>query len=255
MKASDRLEIIIREVQENGQVKVAELSERMGCSEVTIRNDIRKLDQQGVLKKTYGGAVKKEEGLVVQFVPGEYYLNAEKKQRIAKKAYEYIENKDAIIIDDSTTGCYLVTCIKEHEEKKVTVVTNSLFAAAELSSAKHVNLFMIGGHIITNPPSALDHIAARAVGQFHVNKAFVGINGINLKSGLTSEGIAQMEVKKEMIHVSDETYVLADSSKFGNGNLFTVCSMDEIYKVITDDEISKEQLLLAKKADVDIVIA
>ena len=107
MKASERLEIIIDEVQTNGIVKVAEISGRLGCSEVTIRNDIRKLDQQGVLKKTYGGAVRKENGLSVEFIPGEYFLNSDKKYRIAKRAYEYIEGGDSIIIDDSTTGYYL----------------------------------------------------------------------------------------------------------------------------------------------------
>ena len=85
MKASERLEIIIDEVQTNGIVKVAEISGRLGCSEVTIRNDIRKLDQQGVLKKTYGGAVRKENGLSVEFIPGEYFLNSDKKYRIAKR--------------------------------------------------------------------------------------------------------------------------------------------------------------------------
>ena len=85
MKVSERLEIIIEEVQEKGQVKVADLSGRLGCSEVTIRNDIRRLDQQGVLKKTYGGAVRKEEGLSVQFNPGEFYLNRSEERRVGKE--------------------------------------------------------------------------------------------------------------------------------------------------------------------------
>lgn len=84
MKASERLEIIIDEVQTNGIVKVAEISGRLGCSEVTIRNDIRKLDQQGVLKKTYGGAVRKENGLSVEFIPGEYFLNSDKNTELPK---------------------------------------------------------------------------------------------------------------------------------------------------------------------------
>ena len=132
MKQSERLEIIIDTLQREGKVKVSDLSLKLGCSEVTIRNDIRKLDDQGVLKKTYGGAVQKQDGLSVSFMPGEFFLNGEEKQRIALKAYEYIDNRDSIIIDDSTTGCYLAKIINEHPEKNLIVVTNSLFVAAEL---------------------------------------------------------------------------------------------------------------------------
>lgn len=252
MKVSERLEIIIEEVQEKGQVKVADLSGRLGCSEVTIRNDIRRLDQQGVLKKTYGGAVRKEEGLSVQFNPGEFYLNSREKHRIAVRAYEYIGNKESIIIDDSTTGCYLAKHIKEHEEKQMTVVTNSLYCAAELSSARHVELFLVGGYVMANPPSALDNITAGGVKQFHVDKAFVGVNGINLNIGLTSMGAPQMEVKREMIRAADETYVIADSSKFGSGNLFTVCTMDDVSRIITDDGVSKEKVALARKLNIEM---
>ena len=83
MKQSERLEIIIDTLQREGKVKVSDLSLRLGCSEVTIRNDIRKLDDQGVLKKTYGGAVQKQDGLSVSFMPGEFFLNGEEKNRIA----------------------------------------------------------------------------------------------------------------------------------------------------------------------------
>ena len=252
MKASERLEIIIDEVQTNGIVKVAEISGRLGCSEVTIRNDIRKLDQQGVLKKTYGGAVRKENGLSVEFIPGEYFLNSDKKYRIAKRAYEYMKGGDSIIIDDSTTGYYLAKYIKEHAEKHQAVVTNSVLSGAELTSARHVDLFIVGGHVIGNPPAALDNITVGAMGQFHVDKAFVGVNGINLKTGLTSMGTPQMDVKREMIRVADEVYVIADSSKFGSRNLFTVCPMSEVDRVITDTEIKKEYVQTARNLGIEL---
>ena len=102
----------------------------------------------------------------------------------------------------------------------------------------------MGGHVIGNPPAALDNITVGAMGQFHVDKAFVGVNGINLKTGLTSMGTPQMDVKREMIRVADEVYVIADSSKFGSRNLFTVCPMSEVDRVITDTEIKKNMFRL-----------
>lgn len=252
MRAQERWKQLLDEVNTQGHVKIAELSQKIGCSEITLRNDIRTLDQQGLLKKVYGGAIRKERSLTVSFMPGEYFLNAERKQAIAAKAYEYIDNRGSIIIDDSTTGCYLAEYIKEHSEKRVVVVTNSLYVASLLSSCEHTEVFMLGGHIGANPPSSLDNITVNNIGQFHVDKAFVGINGINLEVGLTSIGTPQMDTKKEMIRVSNKTYVLADSTKFGTGNLFRVCTMDEIELIITDMDLSEEQKKLAKEHQIKI---
>lgn len=245
MKIDDRFEVIIREVQEKGKVRVAELSELLGCSEVTIRNDIRKLDEQGVIHKTHGGAEKLGHGLTVQFSPGEYYLNAECKKKIARRSYEYICDQDSIMIDDSTTCCYLAQCIKEHPEKRLSVVTNSLYAAVLLSDTQHVNLHLLGGQLLSNPAAAMGTTTAENVMQYHVNKLFTGINRIDLKVGLTSADEMHAEVKRAMIGRSDEIYVLADHTKFGGGNLFTVCEMKDIKRIITDSAVSAEIIELA----------
>lgn len=248
----ERFEIILKELEEKGAVKVSQLSGILECSEVTIRSDIAKLDEQKLLKKTYGGAVKREEHFEIALEPGEVYLNRDKKYRIAQRAYSYINNRDSVILDDSTTAYYLAQCIRENDKKRVVVVTNSIAVAAVLSNVRQAELFLIGGGVIGNPPSALDNIAVNFLDQFHVDKAFVGVNGINLKIGLTSIGSPQMEVKKKMIKVSQETYVIADSSKFGNGNLFTVCPIDKIDRIITDADVSDEILKLADELNVKI---
>lgn len=255
MKMDERLEIIIREVQEKGQVRVSDLSKRMECSEVTIRNDIRRLDSQGVLKKTYGGAAKIESGMSVQFIPGEYYLNAQQKKQIAQRAYEYIEDQDSIMIDDSTSCCYLARSIKENPQKRLVVVTNSVYVAAELCTTSHVRVYMLGGQISSHPASTMDSITAESVNHYHVNKLFTGINRINLKVGMTSADSEHAEVKRIMISKADETYVLADHTKFGSGSLFTVCTMDKIKCIITDSEISKETAALAAKLKIPMDIA
>ncbi len=247
MKADDRFEIIIRMVQEKGKARVSELSELMECSEVTIRNDIRKLDEQGVLKKTHGGAEKLGQGLTAQFVPGEYYLNAESKKKIARRAYEYIEDQESIMIDDSTTCCYLAQCIRENPQKRLSVVTNSLYAAVILSEVPHVNVYVLGGQILSNPAAAMGTTTAENVAQYHVNKLFSGINKIDFKVGMTSADEMHAEVKRAMIGRADESYILADHTKFGGGSLFTVCGIKEIKCIVTDSGVSREIIELAGK--------
>ncbi|MDD2981213.1 MAG: DeoR/GlpR family DNA-binding transcription regulator [Hespellia sp.] len=250
----ERAEIILKEVEEKGSVRVADLSKIMGCSEVTIRSDITKLAQQRLLKKTYGGAVKNEELLEILLEPGETFLHRENKIRVAEKAYTYIENRESVLIESSTTGYYLAQCIVQHPEKRVIVVTNSVVIAALLSKAKHVELFLAGGNVMGTLPTTLDTMAIRFLEQFHIDKAFVGVNGINLETGLTAMGTPQMEMKRKMIEISRDTYVLADSSKFGNGKLFIVCPMSDVNEIITDSDVTKETLALAEKLNVKIVV-
>ena len=252
MKHDERIEIIIREVQEKGQVKVPELAQMLDCSEVTMRNDIRKLDDQGILKKTHGGAEKRSYGLSVQFESGEYYLNADYKRRITEKAYEYIEDQESIMIDDSTTCCYLAQIIKERKEKRLSVVTNSIYVAAELSGAGNVSVHVLGGQISSNPASVMGNITANAIRQYHVNKLFSGINAIDFQIGLTAADAMHAEVKRVMMEQANQTYILADHTKMGRGGLFTVCPIEEVERIITDSKLSKEMIYQAEKKGIKL---
>lgn len=254
MKQSERFRIITEMVQKEGSVKVAELSRILDCSEVTVRKDIMELDEQGIVKRTHGGAVFVDRKIAFTFEAGSYFLHEEEKRRIAQRAYEYIEDGDSIIIDDSTTGCYLAQCIRQMGRKGISVVTNSLYSAMILSAAENVNLFFVGGQLSMDPPVALDSIAIKGVARFHVNKAFIGAHGINFKVGLTSMTVSQMEMKQAMIGLSDKIYVMADSSKFGSRNMFTVYGFDRIDRIITDSGIREADCLTAKEMNVTLDI-
>jgi DeoR/GlpR family transcriptional regulator of sugar metabolism len=251
----DREAKILRELEQLGSVSVKKLSAELQCSEVTIRNDIMQLEQKGYLKRIHGGAVLKQDGLSISFPIGEYLTHREEKIRIAAFAYKYINNRDSIILDDSTTGYYLAKVIKCNPEKRIIVVTNSLLSAAELSSANHVELFMVSGHVVGAPPSILDNFAIESLQQFNVSKAFIGVNGINLRKGLASLGAIQRDVKKAIISASQELYVLADHTKFEGSCLFSVCDMEAVTKIITDDGVTQDIRDLAKELGTPIDFA
>lgn len=248
----ERLEFIVKEVNQSGEVSVSKLSHRFDCSEATIRNDIIKLDQKNLVKKVYGGAVKLLEDFKIEFQTGEIFQHKEKKIRIAEKAYSYIGNMDSIFIDDSTTAYYLAKYISQNNQKSISVVTNSIATAATLSNLSYIELFMLGGHVIGTPPATLDNISKNDLEQFYVNKAFVGTNGIDFEYGLTSIGLPQKNIKQKIISIARHTYVLVDSSKFGNRSLFPVCSVAKIHKLITDTDINEKDLAFAKKEKINI---
>ena len=235
--AKNRRAQILERLELQGEVRIKELSEELQCSEVTIRSDIQELAAEGNLHRTHGGAVLNNNELNISFSTGEYLSHREEKSRIAQKAYEYINNRDSIIIDDSTSCYYLAKVIRKNTDKKIIVVTNSLITAAELSSAKHVELFVLSGHVVGMPPAMLDTFTIEALKQFNVSKAFIGVNGINLQKGLASLGAIQRDVKMAILRAADELYVLADHTKFEGGRLFSICDMSAVNRIITDSGV------------------
>ena len=115
----ERRQAILRELEEKGKVRVAELSRELGCSEVTIRNDIKSMSAEGLLKRTHGGAVSLEQNMARKYRAETIYRHVDRKKAIAARAYAYIEDRDTIIIDDASSSFYLALHIKSHPEKRV----------------------------------------------------------------------------------------------------------------------------------------
>ena len=136
----ERRNEILKELDRKGRVKVTDLSKEFGCSEVTIRNDIKAMDIEGLLKRTHGRAVKVETETERKYSAETIYRNVTQKKQIAEAAYEFLDDRDTIIIDDASTSFYLAQEIKNHPEKRIAVVTNSLIAGNELAGVGHVEL-------------------------------------------------------------------------------------------------------------------
>lgn len=251
----ERRRAILREVEEKGKVRVADLSKEFGCSEVTIRNDIKNMDMEGLLTRTHGGAIRIDKRPERKYSAESIYRNTDRKKKIAACAYEFIEDRDTIIIDDASSSFYLALHIKQHPEKRLAVVTNSLLVGNELAGVGHVELYMVGGHVGGHLAATMGDAALINMEQFHVDKGFIGVHSINFDVGLTSIATPQMQVKKAILKASREVYVLADSSKFGGGYVSVICPIHDVYKIITDSEVSREYIRKAQQLEVPLVIA
>ncbi len=251
----ERRNEILKELDRKGKVKVTDLSKEFGCSEVTIRNDIKAMDIEGLLKRTHGGAVKVETAETERKYSAEtIYRNVTQKKQIAEAAYDFLDDRDTIIIDDASTS-FTLPGSKNHPEKRIAVVTNSLITGNELAGVGHVELVhdrrICNGHLA----ATMGDVAIQNMSKFHVDKAFIGVHSINFNVGLTSIATPQMEVKKAIMKAAEKVYVLADSSKFGGGYLSVICPTNEVDKIITDDGVSKEDIQKAKELDIPLVIA
>lgn len=251
----ERRRIILQELEEKGKVRVNELSAELGCSEVTIRNDIKCMERAGLLIRTHGGALKIEETPMKKYSAESIYKNTESKRAIAAYAYKHIQDNDTIIIDDTSTSFYLALYIKQHSEKRITVVTNSLLVGNELAGLDYVELYMVGGPVGGHLAATMgDEVIADFL-RFRVDKAFIGAHGVNFDVGITSTATPQVQVKQSMLKVADKVFVLADSSKFGGGYLSVICPLDQIYMIITDEEVDKAYIERSEKDNIALVIA
>jgi DeoR/GlpR family transcriptional regulator of sugar metabolism len=251
----ERRRKILQELEEKGKVKVGDLSRELNCSEVTIRSDIKNMDEEGLLKRIHGGAIRVEREDVRKYSAESVYRRTDQKKAIAAAAYEFIHDCDTIILDDASSTFYLALHIKKHPEKRLAVVTNSLLVGNELADVGHVELYMVGGYVGGRIPATMGDPAVKCIEGFHVDKAFIGVHSINFEVGLTSIATPQMEIKQAIRKSSNRVYVLADSSKFGGGYLSVICPIHEVYKIITDNEVSNENVRRAQELEVPLVIA
>ncbi len=250
----ERREMILDMLEQEGKVSVDAMSRALNCSKVTIRSDIRALELEGKLVRVHGGAMKKDEGFP-KYQAKSIYRHVEEKRAIAACAYQFIEEQDTIILDDASSSFYLALYIKAHPEKHLAIVTNSLLVANELADVEHVDLLMIGGYVGGRLAATLGEAAADEIRRLHVDKAFMGVHGINFDCGLTSLATPQKQIKQAIIESTDQVYVLADSSKFDNGFLTVICPFSDVHKIITDKGVTEEQRLKAAKAGVPLVVA
>ena len=251
----ERRKVILQELDVKGTVRVTDLSKKLHCSEVTLRKDIQRMDQEGLLKRVHGGAVRMGEENKRKYSAESIYRYTERKEAIAACAYEYLDDRDTIILDDASSSFYLALHIKEHPEKQLAVVTNSLLVGNELAEVKHVELFVIGGYVSGHLAATMGEMALQNMDSFHVDKAFIGVHSIDFQVGVTSIAQPQMQVKRAIFKAAKKVYVLADSSKFGNGYVSVVCPIKDVHKIITDDKVKEEYVRMAEKVQVPLVIA
>jgi DeoR/GlpR family transcriptional regulator of sugar metabolism len=253
LSANARREGILEMLHEDGNVKVVNLSKIFKVSEVTIRQDLEKLEAEGIVLREHGGAYLKSVSSQVRSFTLSHLENMEQKQLIGKKAAEFVHNGDTIILDSGTTTTELARQLLER--KDLTVITNALNIALMLGSEPSISVIMTGGEFKAPTLSLTGEKAAAFFGNLHVDKLFLATAGISLKAGLTYPSISDLVVKKAMIDAAEEVYLLADSSKIGKSSLASLGALSLVDFLITDIGIKEKDKLVFKENDIEFIIA
>ncbi|WP_274363098.1 DeoR/GlpR family DNA-binding transcription regulator [Paenibacillus thermotolerans] len=250
MLAPQRKKEIIRMVEEQGFVEVSDLSKRFDVSEVTIRSDLRELEQTGKIERKYGGAVLKECDILP--FPHSNQLLRERKSAIAAAAAALIQSGDSVFLDSSTTAWFLAMQMRKLQD--ITIISNSIPVFELFKEYTEGNLIAIPGVLNPTTQSFVGPIAEELIRRLHCSKAFISPKGI-LPQGLRENSIMEASVRKAMIDASSETILLADHSKFlNNRTLFGIDDFRSIRTVVTDQTPPREFLELFERRDIRLIV-
>lgn len=237
MFAIERLNKIKEILFREKRVDVLELSKLFSVTEVTIRRDLDKLEQEGFLIKTYGGAVLNEDYVIKPFPIDYDDSNIEEKRMIGKIAAQMIENGEAIYLSPGTTCIEIARNIKD---KKLTVVTNDLLIAYELKDSVGIKVIVTGGDLIQSTSILVGGFTLQALNGIYINKAFVGVSGVNLSSGYTVDSYEEVMVIQAVKKISSEIIIVADYSKFNCTAFARLGDLTMAKKVITNKQVPSE---------------
>ncbi len=236
---TERRRQIVKDIEILGDNVVPRLSRKYGVSEMTIRRDLKALEEHGVIKRTYGGAVRWPAS-----VPEAQLLARDKRQTLATAqknllaryaAETLVAPDDIIIMEGGTTVTAMAPYLTEKEE--LTVVTNGIATAEELRRHLPLSATIISTGGILRPESStcVGAVPERFFEEFHANRLFLSATGLTLEAGLTDPKILEIQVKRAMAQAAREVILLLDSSKFGVRSMMRVLDLEAIHTLVTDD--------------------
>ncbi len=248
----DRHGLILKKLKENGFVTVNDLSKEFNVSLVTIRKDLKLLEERKLLFRTHGKAIPLNPYITEHSVNIKEKVNINEKKRIAAAAGLTLEPYDSIIIASGTSVIEFARHLKP--VKRLTVLTASLNTALILSENPNIDLMQLGGIVRSNSSSVVGPIGEKMLAEFTFTKLFLGVDGIDLDYGLTTTSSMEASLNKEMIKAAQKIIILADSSKFGRKGFGRICGLEDVDQIITDNKIDEKTKIRLAELGIDVVV-
>ena len=239
-------------IQKKRTVNNAELMERFGISIETVRRDLDALEQEGVLRKVYGGAVVNVSLNAEPEYASRSQMNSAQKNAIAREAAKLIHPGDTVFLGVGTTVQAMVQYMKNIGQ--ITVFTNALRTAVALSEIPDCNVILLGGQLRNKELTLSGFPAEENLVHFNIDKAFIGIGGIT-EEGVTDFHIGEAQLHRQLVLNARQSIALADSSKLGIRALNNVCQLSQLSHVITDSDARKQAIAPLKEVGANIIIA
>lgn len=238
MNLAERHQFILNRIQKDQYINVVELCKELKVSSVTIRKDLKLLEDKSLLFRTHGGATVNNPYTVDRPVNEKEKIQSIEKNKIGLAATKLLKENDSVVVASGTTLLYFVKNIPSG--LNLTVVTSALNIALELLREPSIEVIQLGGILRKSSSSVMGVYAEQVLQDFYFNTLFLGVDGIDLDYGLTTTNAMEAHLNRKMIGVSQKTVVLADSTKFGKRGFGKICGLEDIDHIITDKGISQQ---------------
>lgn len=243
---------ILDELKKHGYVKVSELSEELEVSEVTIRKDLKHLEDKKLLYRNHGSASSLSSIISDRHIDIKEKMQAEEKALIAKKAKTLIDVNDKIMIASGTTLLALANELNTSEN--ITVITSSVKVSLALCYNPNIEVIQLGGTMRKNSVSIIGHYAENILKSLSCDKLFLGVDGIDLDYGLTTSDMNEARINQQMIEASQKTIILTDSSKFSKRGFCKICDINQIHHIITDKEAPSHIIDMIRERGIEVTL-
>lgn len=245
---------IVTLVNAQNSARVEDLATQFGVSTVTIRNDLNFLEQNGYILRSHGVAMPNK-GLIAELSNSEKRRrNSSIKQKIGIAALKLIQDNDAIILDSGTTTREIANHLKQSLLENVLVMTNGLDIATELAQAVNTEVLMTGGRLRKNALSFSGRQAEMSLHEYCFSKFFLGVDGFDLRAGITTHNEQEANLNRVMCDVSNHVVAVTDSSKFGKQSCHIIRRAFEIDTLITDSGIPDEYVSALQDNGIEVII-
>lgn len=247
----DRRLYILDRIAAQGSVRMQELADELGTSVMTIRRDVKRLEEDGFLRRSHGGATA-HVMLDVEMGPNGLALqHMAEKRAIAHQAAGLIEPRDVLFLGIGTTVAQFARHIPAN--RGITVVTYSLTIASLLGSKPGVRVVSTGGTVDPSDLAQVGPLAEAVLNRYFATKAFIGAGGVHVEAGITDYSDAQADLNRVIVERAERAYVLADASKLGMRAFAQVCPLAQVTALVTDDGAEPTLLEALHSQGVDVL--
>jgi DeoR family transcriptional regulator of aga operon len=250
---TERHEFILAKLYKDGRVNIIDLSEEMQVSGVTIRKDLKLLEDKSLLYRTRGGGSVNNPYANERTIHEKELINSDVKQRIAKAALKLVGHHDSIMIGSGTTVFEFARILQS--TRHMTVITPALKIGLELSNRANIEVLQLGGLIRPTSSSVAGAYAEKVLTEISCGLLFLGVDGIDLNFGFSITNLAEASLNQKMIESAQTVVILADSTKFDRRGLGRICSYDQVHYIITDNKVSEATIQLIEEKGIKVIIA
>lgn len=253
MFAEERRSALHQILIEKRSLSVVDTAVQFNVTEETIRRDLKKMEADGLLLRTHGGALLPDDSRMEPSLEVRQGINSEGKDAIGQTAAQMVKDGDTIILDASTSALFVAKHIKD--KKNLTVITNAEKVIMELSAYSEIVLISTGGILRRKSLSYVGRAAENTLASFQADKAFLSCKGFTPERGFTDSSEQESDIRRKMISRSQQVVYLCDYTKMERVGFVTTAQLSEVHILISDQPLQKDWTSSLEAADVRVIIA